>query len=193
MSSLPTEGNAAFADFERAWSRSEKLYGSLSSFPKEKVLKSGMIAQRKKLLRRWDNLEVPGLNDDAPGHQVMEPLKKWIRDAEVMVRYIGRSVTPSKAVIQHQELMGAIEGVKQSVKALEASPDSRESSSPFTNIDLPEPAITLSETEGVTDAWCWPWEEREEKAKSDKTLKKLLTYGAIGAGALYFAAKWMEE
>jgi len=168
--SAAVEADPAFEEFERRWARSEELRDVLDRLPGRLVLKSGMAGQRKKLLRRWELIQLPGLDDDSPGSVVLETLRIWIKDAEALIRYIfqieegrksGPTVAEANAVELRFELVGSID-----------------------------------DADAVTKRWYWPWEDKpiEKVAKKNKVdVAKVAKYGAIGVGVLYAITKWVEE
>lgn len=165
-----------YEEFERRWTRSEELCDVLGRLPAESVLKSGMSGQRSKLLERWGELEVPSLGDDSPDNAVIEALDKWVRGAEVLIRYIAQ--------------MGKEEVGSTADSRVYSAPDVKDD-------DLPKVIDSISEAESVREGWQWPWEEKAlantEGKKRQVDMTKITKYGLIGAGILYAVNVWIEE
>lgn len=167
--SAAVEADPAFEEFERRWARSEELRDVLERLPGRLVLKSGMSGQRKKLLERWELVQLPGLDDDSPSSELLDTLRLWIRDAEALIRYIvqiggGRKSGPTVAETNEVELRFELVG-------------------------------SVDEADAVTKRWHWPWEDKavEKVAKNKVDVARVAKYGAIGVGVLYAITKWVEE
>lgn len=169
-------------DFERWWARSEELHSVLTRLPSRLVVNAGMQHRCQTLLERWDDLEAPGLDDDEIDPNLVGALRSWIHDTEVLIRYI----------ISTEDT-----GTGPTTAAAEVP----------ANLPTAPRLATLETTEdapAVTEQWHWPWidgwddpKKRKRilspKEKKEISLKRKLIFAALGAGAIYAGAKYMDE
>ena len=169
-------------DFERWWARSEELHSVLRRLPKRLVVDAGMQHRAQTLLERWDDLETPGLDDDVINPDMVGSLRSWIHDSEVLIRYII------------------------STEDTKIGPTTAASDVPANFPTAPRlaPIESMDEAPAVTDQWHWPWIEGWDdvkkrkrilnpKEKKETSLKRKLIFAALGAGAIYVGAKYIDE
>jgi len=165
--------------FERWWVRSEELRSVLQRLPRQAVINAGMQHRREQLLERWEDLETPGLDDDVIDTDMVGALRLWIHDSETLIRYI--IFTGDTA---------ADEG---------AEPANELPTAPRLAV-----VDSLSDAPAVTEEWHWPWIKGWDdpvkrrrilnpKKKKETSLKRKLFYGALGAGAVYIGARYLDE
>ena len=174
-------GVCAPEEFERFWARSEELNSVLRRLPRQAVLNAGMQHRREQLLERWGDLEAPGLVDDEIGSDMVGALRSWIHDSETLIRYIIFTTDTGTAP------------EKNSTPANELPTAPRLA-----------PVESLAQAPAVTEKWHWPWLEGWDdvkkrkrilnpKKKKESSLRRKLMYGALGAGAVYIGAKYLDE
>ena len=170
-------------EFERWWARSEELHSVLRRLPRQAVINSGMQRRREQLLERWEELDAPGLDDDEIGSDMVGALRSWIHDSETLVRYIiftGDTGTTAAA-----------EGAPKPANGLPSAPRLA-------------PVESLANAPAVTEKWHWPWLKGWDdpakrklilhpRKKKETSLKRKLLFGALGAGAIYVGAKYLDE
>jgi hypothetical protein len=172
-------------DFERWWARSEELYDVLRRLPGRLVVKAGMQHRHQVLLERWGDLETPRLDDDEIDLNLVGALRSWIHDAEIFIRYIistedtGTGPTTAEA------------GGSQMPANMPTAPRLA-------------PVETTELAPAVTQKWHWPWVEGWDdpkkrkhilspKEKKETSLKRRLIFAALGVGAVYAGAKYLDE
>lgn len=182
MEALPPAGADALSQEDRElvefgdrWARGEELRSVLSRLPGELVLKSGLSAQRKSLLERWESLESPELDGSIPDGAIAA-LGKWNHNSEVLISYIVK--------------------IGREAREPHRAPDGRVYSAPPTDpADLPEVMDSMDESVFVDDEWCWPWPEKQaivqQKPKWDR--EKIVKIGVVAALGVIAVVTYMDE
>jgi hypothetical protein len=177
MEALPPAVLEAASDdelirFGELWNRGEALRSLVLRLPNEAVLEAGLSARKSGLLDRWKLLESPGIDGCMPSGAI-SGLESWIREAEILVSYIStlrRTSTVNRG-------------------------DGRVRSAPVTDPSrFPQVMDSMTESDFVSDLWCWPWPSRpavplEKSSRISKgTLVKLGVLAGIGtmAALVYF-------
>lgn len=187
------------ADFERWWARSEELNSILRRLPRDVIAAAGMENRREQLLERWEDLETPEIDESEVDEEMLGALMSWIRDSETLIHYIiyTRDITAEHG----GEATANDTGVPTATASAPAAP-----SRPAPVVPSLQVINSMSEAIGVKEDWHWPWlegwddpEKRERilkpKKKKEKklTFKRAATMGALGAGAVYVFARYLDE
>lgn len=188
-------------DFERWFVRSEELNSILRRLPLKVVSAAGMANRRDQLLETWEDLETPELDESEVDDDMMGDLLSWVKDSETLIHYIvyTRNTNGVPEVGGKESAKASNDGVPEasSLPPQTVEPSSRPG---------PQVIASMSGAPGVTGQWHWPWiegwddlEKREgiinpKKAKPKKmSLKRAATMTALGAGAVYVMARYMDE
>lgn len=153
--------------FMKIWDRGENLISVIRKLPGETILKSGLSAQRRSLIERWDRFDPPSLDGSVPDE---EPLLKWIRDGEALIAFVVEFGNDPETFFTSKN------NILKDNDALEV-------------ID------SANESDSFRGGWRWPWPARDlehyKKPKWDKG--KIIKIGAVASLGLIALVSYFDE
>jgi hypothetical protein len=163
------EGVCTREVYEERWARGAEIFEYLGKVPEKHSQDLGMGGMHKSLLRRWkDEVTPPAAVGDVIDSETLGNLLIWTRDAETLIYYVT-----------YQDQGSAVPG-------------------PTT----PGLLSVVAEPEAGTKGWPWieGWNDPQKRAlilnpRDEKkwTVKKVLLYGGVAAGAIYAGKKMLAD
>lgn len=153
--------------FMKIWDRGENLISVIRKLPGETILKSGLSAQRRSLIERWNCFDPPSLDGSIPNE---EPLLKWIRDGEALIAFVVKFGSDPEAFSTSKNNISKYNGT-------------------FDVID------STNESDSFRAGWRWPWPVKDlepyKKPKWDKS--KIVKIGAVASLGLIALVSYFDE